>query len=118
MPDTLKDKIALVTGAGSGIGRATSLVLAREGATIVVSDVNADGGEETLSAIKDMGGDGMFVHADVSRAADVAALVDATVAAYGRLDCAYNNALASKDSWADASTNTRKTPGTASWTST
>ena len=92
MPDTLKDKIALVTGAGSGIGRATSLVLAREGATIVVSDVNADGGEETLSAIKDMGGDGMFVHADVSRAADVAALVDATVAAYGRLDCAYNNA--------------------------
>ena len=92
MPDTLHGKIALVTGAGSGIGRATSLVLAREGATVVVSDVNAQGGEETLSAIKDMGGDGMFVHADVSRAADVEALVDATVAAYGRLDCAYNNA--------------------------
>ncbi len=92
MPGTLHGKIALVTGAGSGIGRATSLVLAREGATIAVSDVNADGGEETLSAIKDLGGDGIFVHADVSRAADVAALVDATVAAYGRLDCAYNNA--------------------------
>ncbi len=92
MPDTLHGKIALVTGAGSGIGRATSLVLAREGATIVVSDVNADGGEETLSAIKDMGGDGMFVHADVSRASDVAALVEATVKAYGRLDCSYNNA--------------------------
>ncbi|PKB71208.1 MAG: short chain dehydrogenase [SAR202 cluster bacterium Io17-Chloro-G6] len=92
MPNTLNEKIALVTGAGSGIGRATSLVLAREGATIVVSDVNADGGEETLSAIKDMGGNGIFVHADVSRAADVEALVDATVNAYGRLDCAYNNA--------------------------
>ncbi len=92
MPDTLHGKIALVTGAGSGIGRATSLVLAREGAAIVVSDVNADGGEETLSAIKDMGGDGMFVHADVSRAADVEALVEATVKAYGRLDCSYNNA--------------------------
>ncbi len=92
MPGTLNDKIALVTGAGSGIGRATSLVLAREGATIVVSDVNADGGEETLSAIKDMGGDGMFVHADVSRAADVEALVGAVVNAYGRLYIAYNNA--------------------------
>ena len=92
MPGTLKEKIALVTGAGSGIGRATSLVLAREGATVVVSDINADGGEETLSAIKDMGGDGMFVHADVSRASDVEALVEATVKAYGRLDCAYNNA--------------------------
>ena len=92
MPNTLHEKIALVTGAGSGIGRATSLVLAREGATVVVSDVNAAGGEETLSAIKDLGGDGMFVHADVSRAADVEALVDSTVKAYGRLDCAYNNA--------------------------
>ena len=58
MPNTLHDKIALVTGAGSGIGRATSLVLAREGATVVVSDINAEGGEETLSAIKDLGGDG------------------------------------------------------------
>ena len=92
MPGTLHEKIALVTGAGSGIGRATSLVLAREGATIVVSDVNADGAEETLSTIKDMGGDGMFVHADVSRAADVEAMVGAVVTAYGRLDCAYNNA--------------------------
>ena len=92
MPDTLNAKIALVTGAGSGIGRATSLVLAREGATIVVSDVNADGGEETLSAIKDMGGNGMFVHADVSRSADVEALVGTIVDAYGRLDICYNNA--------------------------
>ena len=92
MPDSLNNKITLVTGAGSGIGRATSLVLAREGATVVVADIDADGGEQTLSAIKDMGGEGMFVHADVSRAADVEAMVDAAVNAYGRLDCAYNNA--------------------------
>jgi NAD(P)-dependent dehydrogenase (short-subunit alcohol dehydrogenase family) len=92
MPNTLHEKIALVTGAGSGIGRATSLVLAREGATIVVADVDAAGGEETVSAIKDMGGVGMFVHADVSRATDVEAMVEATMKTYGRLDCAYNNA--------------------------
>ncbi|MDA1127850.1 MAG: SDR family oxidoreductase [Chloroflexi bacterium] len=92
MPGTLHEKIALVTGAGSGIGRATSLVMAREGATIVVADVNAEGGEETVSAIKDMGGDAMFVHADVSRASDVEAMVGAVVNAYGRLDLAYNNA--------------------------
>ena len=92
MPDSLKDKIALVTGASSGIGRATSLLLAREGATVAVCDIDADGGEETLSAIKDMGGDGIFVHADVSRPADVEAMVNAVVSAYGRLDCAYNNA--------------------------
>ncbi len=92
MPNTLHEKIALVTGAGSGIGRATSLVMAREGATIAVCDINANAGEETLSAIKEMGGEGMFVHADVSRAADVEAMVDTVVKAYGRLDCTYNNA--------------------------
>ena len=92
MAGLLEGKISLVTGAGSGIGRATSLVMAREGATIVVSDINADSGEETLSAVKEAGGDGMFVHADVSRPDDVAALVGQVVSAYGRLDCAYNNA--------------------------
>ena len=92
MPGTLQEKIALVTGAGSGIGRATSLVLAREGATIAVCDIDANSGEETLSTIKDMGGNGMFVHADVSRAADVEAMIGSVVEAYGRVDCAYNNA--------------------------
>ena len=92
MPGTLQGKIALVTGAGSGIGRASSLVLTREGAKVVVSDVNAEGAEATLSIIKDQGGDGIFIHADVSKTADVEALVAGVVSAYGRLDCAYNNA--------------------------
>ena len=92
MPGTLQDKIALITGAGSGIGRATSLVMAREGATLVVSDINAEGGEETLSAVKDLGADGIFVHADVSKSDDVQALIAQAVQTYGRLDCAYNNA--------------------------
>ena len=92
MPGTLEDKIALVTGAGSGIGRASSLVLAREGAKVVVSDINAEGAEATLSAIKEMGGEGIFVHADVSKPEDVQALVASVIHTYGRLDCAYNNA--------------------------
>ncbi len=92
MAGLLDGRISLVTGAGSGIGRATSLIMSREGATVVVSDINADGGEETLSAIKEAGGDGIFVHADVSRPDDVASLVGQVVSTYGRLDCAYNNA--------------------------
>ena len=92
MPGTLEDKIALVTGAGSGIGRASSLVLAREGAKVVVSDINAEGAEATLSTIKEMGGEGVFVHADVSKPEDVQALVASVIHTYGRLDCAYNNA--------------------------
>ena len=92
MPGTLGNKIALVTGAGSGIGRASSLVLAREGAKVVVSDINASGAEETLSTIRDRGGDGIFVHADVSKAEDVQKLVAQVVETYGRLDCAFNNA--------------------------
>ena len=92
MAGLLEGKISLVTGAASGIGRATSLVMAREGATLVVSDINAEGGEETLSAIKDRGGQGTFIHADVSKTEDVQALVAGVVEAYGRLDCAFNNA--------------------------
>ena len=92
MPGTLEDKIALVTGAGSGIGRASSLVLAREGARVVVSDINAEGAETTLSAIKEIGGEGVFVYADVSKPEDVQALVASVIHTYGRLDCAYNNA--------------------------
>jgi NAD(P)-dependent dehydrogenase (short-subunit alcohol dehydrogenase family) len=81
-----------VTGAGSGIGRASSLAFAREGAKVVAADVDANGGEETLHRIKQAGGEASFVVADVSNAADVRHLVDWTVETHGRLDCVFNNA--------------------------
>ncbi len=92
MPGRLDTKIALVTGAGSGIGRATALVFAREGAKVVVSDIVVAGGQETVRQIEAAGGEAIFVKADVSQAADVETLVAQTVETYGRLDCAFNNA--------------------------
>ena len=87
-----KERVALVTGASFGIGRATALALAGEGARVVLSDVRAEGGAEVMRAIRDRGGDAVFVEADVSRAADVARMIGAAVKTYGRLDCAFNNA--------------------------
>lgn len=88
----LKNKVALVTGASSGIGRAVALAWAREGAKVVVSDVNVEGGEETAALVRATGGDALFVAADVGRAADGEALVRRAVEQYGRLDVACNNA--------------------------
>jgi NAD(P)-dependent dehydrogenase (short-subunit alcohol dehydrogenase family) len=88
----LGGKVALVTGAGSGIGRAAALRMARGAAKVVVADINQDGGRETVDAIEQAGGDAIFVRADVTSSADVAGLVRAAVQAYGRLDCAVNNA--------------------------
>lgn len=85
-------KIALVTGAGAGIGRATALRFSAEGAKVIVSDVNETGGAETVEMIRKQGGEATFVKADVSSAADVSMLVAKAVETYGRLDCACNNA--------------------------
>jgi NAD(P)-dependent dehydrogenase (short-subunit alcohol dehydrogenase family) len=92
MAGRVKGKVALITGAGSGIGRATALLFASEGARVVVADYNIEGGERTLRAIKEAGGDAIFLAADVSIPNEVEALVNKTVEAYGRLDCAFNNA--------------------------
>ena len=88
----LKDKIAIVTGGGSGLGRAGALALAREGATVVVSDINAENGTAAVAAIGAAGGVAKLVAADVSQAADCERLVTETVAAYGALHILYNNA--------------------------
>jgi len=92
MAGQFEDKVALVTGAASGIGRASALAFAREGASVVVADVDAAGGQETTKQIESNGGRASFVETDVSRSSDVEALVKHTLDTYGRLDIAHNNA--------------------------
>ena len=92
MAGRVAGKVALVTGGGSGIGRATAQIFAREGAKVVVADVVVEGGEETVRLIKAAGGEAIFVKTDVSQPADVEAMVKKAADAYGRLDCAFNNA--------------------------
>ena len=85
-------KVAIVTGGGSGIGEAACHLYAREGAKVVVSDLNEKRGNEVAQAIQKMKGDAIFVRADVSNPSDCQAMVDATLEKYGRLDIAFNNA--------------------------
>ena len=85
-------RTALVTGGGSGIGREASLLFAERGARVVVADLVAEGGEETANAIRDGGGEAVFVRADVTRADEVTAMIDAAISSFGRLDCAINSA--------------------------
>ena len=87
------NQVAIITGAGSGIGRATALQLAREGARVVVADINATGGEETVALIQSEGGSGFFHATDVGESAQIAELVRQTVDTYGRLDVLHNNAF-------------------------
>lgn len=88
----LANRIAIITGAGSGIGRAAALLFAAEGATVVGADVNETGGQETLEQLEAAGGKGMFVPTDVSQEEQVKALVDRTAAEYGRIDIMFHNA--------------------------
>jgi NAD(P)-dependent dehydrogenase (short-subunit alcohol dehydrogenase family) len=92
MARLVENKVALITGAGSGIGRASALAFAREGAKVVVADVSAEGGNETVRLVEEAGGKAMFVKTDVSKATEVEALIQKIVQTYGRLDCAHNNA--------------------------
>jgi NAD(P)-dependent dehydrogenase (short-subunit alcohol dehydrogenase family) len=86
------DKVALITGGTSGIGRATANAFAREGAKVVIAARGAENGSETVQAIGRAGGEAFFVQTDVAKSADVQALVEKTVKSYGRLDYAFNNA--------------------------
>ncbi len=92
MAQLLEAKSAIITGAGSGIGRAAAIIFAREGARVIVADVAEQGGRETVEMIRAKGGEAQFQRCDVAHASDAAALVAAAVQAYGRLDCAFNNA--------------------------
>lgn len=88
----LDGKVALITGAASGIGRASALVFAKEGAQVAVVDCVPAGGRETVKLIKEAGGEAIFVEADVSKVADVEAMVHKVADAYGRIDVLFNNA--------------------------
>lgn len=92
MNTSLKGKVAVITGGTSGIGKAAALALARAGAKVAVAGRRESEGQAVVNAIKKAGGEALFVKTDVSKEADVKALVDKTVSAFGRLDIAFNNA--------------------------
>lgn len=92
MQDEFQGKVVLVTGGAYGIGRAAAIGFARRGAKVVIADIDASRGEETLRRVKGAGGEAIFVKTDVSAEEDVQALVGRTLETYGRLDCAFNNA--------------------------
>jgi NAD(P)-dependent dehydrogenase (short-subunit alcohol dehydrogenase family) len=92
MAGILDGKVALVTGGASGIGRATAVAMAREGARVAVSDLSSDGVEATVALINAAGGQSVGIRGNVTEEADVTNMVARTVAAFGRIDCAFNNA--------------------------
>jgi len=93
----LEGKVAIVTGGGSGIGRASAVLFAKEGATIVVADCNAEAGEETVRMIRESDGEAMFIKTDVSKTDDVKQLIGTTIETYGKLDVLVNNAAILKE---------------------
>ena len=90
--EKMSQKVAIITGSSSGIGRATAISIAKEGIKVVIAARREKEGEETLNLVKESGGDGMFVQTDVSNEDSVIALVEETAKRYGRLDYAFNNA--------------------------
>ena len=92
MTGKFQDKTAVITGAGSGIGRASAIAFAKEGAKVMVSDIDHKGGQETVQLIKDFGGTAQFFRCDVSKSVEVEALMNEVVSVFGSLNYAVNNA--------------------------
>lgn len=92
MAGTMQDRVLTVTGGGSGIGRATAIVFAREGGKVVIGDIDPAGAQQTVDTIKQKGGQAVCLQMDVAKAADVQRMVKTAVDTYGGLDCAFNNA--------------------------
>src|SRR5690625_2961736 len=92
MAGLMKDKVGIVTASGLGIGRASALAFAAEGAKVVVSDISEEAGNETVRLIKEAGGEAIFVKCNVANEDEVKGLVDETIQKYGQLDWAHNNA--------------------------
>ena len=88
----LKNKVAIVTGGGSGIGKAIAVVLAKDGATVVIADIDVESGEKVAKSIKEANGQALFIKTDTSNVSDCKAVVDKTISEFGRLDIAINNA--------------------------
>ena len=91
MTGLVKDKVVVVTGGSSGIGRASALVFALEGAKVAIADLDVAGGEETVKMIKNIGGDAIFIRADVTKAKEIERFISKVTDTYERLDCAHNN---------------------------
>ena len=88
----LENKVAIITGAGSGIGRATAILFAKEGAKVVVADLNEEGGNQTIEEIKKNGGEAVFVKTDVSKSADIDNMIKTAIENYQKVDILFNNA--------------------------
>jgi len=86
----LQNKVSLITGAASGIGKATAILFAKEGAKVAAADINVEGGEQTVEKIKDNGGEAIFVKADVTKDVDIKKLVEKTIQTYGKIDIVCN----------------------------